>query len=1113
MAKIDHSPIYREFQKCTIRWCNEKLFGHKKSKTRRFLVADEVGLGKTIVARGIIDKLREQKPCPCIVYVCSSLDIINQNRTKLDPSARSSAYHSNRITLIRAYRSCGMPRLRLHSYFLTPGTSLFIANSTGMVEERLYMVWLVKKMFNIPTKRIIQVFECNAHTFGDKFSDVRSRGFKPLCQRNYTKLHRAWKCHAEDIRHGSRDSFKSTVKKMRLKLAKIMLESLSPDLIILDEFQKFKTILMPDTEINDEKNICSVLVRPDVPTLLLSATPYRLLSENRHSGSPDDISHYDEFLNVLSFLTGNPAEAKSLLDRIYEHGKRVRELDDATWRHQLKPLLKEKKVLESKLMCYMSRTERVFFQFEEVGSVITKFLSENKDTCRIKKDEIKEFLLLSKDVHKKELLAYWKSGAYLISYLQEYVLGKKLRRSSEIARDRFLYTKLRGKRARNRKIEYVAKDVFKNEEAYKYLWIPPLAPYYPGDGIYDPELIKRIKIKKGLIFSAWKFVPRQVAAELSSIRNQNFPRKFGKYQMKVTPVTWASFFFPSKKLAGCLSHDDFVQTGRYDKLRKLVRGRLLEIFKNCGITIREGKKTAKPWEILRHIEYSDDDVSWRELVRLYKKPVYRSRQNDEVKAGQLIETRYLEYLTKQLPENLQVNKRTIDKLVGMAISSPAVAMLRALNTIVGSSILESKDYMDELRQICLIELRSFISRSTTVQCARAAYKRGPYSHRVAEYFRSGNIQAVLDEFLFCVGGEINKKAVSPDEVKELLYKLRCVFQYHKSVLKPFKGRRARHWVNTHVAMVLGESQKEGVSRDDLRIAFNSPFWPFILATTSIGQEGLDFHLYCKDIYHWNLPSNPVDFEQREGRLNRFNSLTIREAVMSLVRSAPQVSIGDNTFWRRAFEEAPRRCHYNDRYNIGLSPNWICTPKKKNSNNQLVRHILDLPNSSDKDRYNKLMDRLRLYRLALGQPNPDSYLKQLEKKGYLKKIDTRSLYLNLFPFEAVDQDDRLGKLVSNIQGIRLMMKDAQIKAAELQKVQGRVHLQRLVKKAAQILQSSLVSDSIVDVKKPSLIKLIQAMLSFVDPHDQVNDRVPVIGYKDDLKRLKSAVAANEKNPRK
>ncbi|MEZ5285580.1 MAG: hypothetical protein R2712_12410 [Vicinamibacterales bacterium] len=34
-------------------------------------------------------------------------------------------------------------------------------------------------------------------------------------------------------------------------------------------------------------------------------------------------------------------------------------------------------------------------------------------------------------------------------------------------------------------------------------------------------------------------------------------------------------------------------------------------------------------------------------------------------------------------------------------------------------------------------------------------------------------------------------------------------------------------------------------RDDVvRRAFNSPFWPFVLCSTSVGQEGLDFHHYC-----------------------------------------------------------------------------------------------------------------------------------------------------------------------------------------------------------------------------------------------------------------------------
>ena len=42
----------------------------------------------------------------------------------------------------------------------------------------------------------------------------------------------------------------------------------------------------------------------------------------------------------------------------------------------------------------------------------------------------------------------------------------------------------------------------------------------------------------------------------------------------------------------------------------------------------------------------------------------------------------------------------------------------------------------------------------------------------------------------------------------------------------------------------------------VREAFNSPFWPFVLVTTSVGQEGLDFHLYCHSVMHWNLSGQP-----------------------------------------------------------------------------------------------------------------------------------------------------------------------------------------------------------------------------------------------------------------
>ena len=44
--------------------------------SRRFLVADEVGLGKTIVAGGIIERISARRTTPLrVYYVCSNLAI------------------------------------------------------------------------------------------------------------------------------------------------------------------------------------------------------------------------------------------------------------------------------------------------------------------------------------------------------------------------------------------------------------------------------------------------------------------------------------------------------------------------------------------------------------------------------------------------------------------------------------------------------------------------------------------------------------------------------------------------------------------------------------------------------------------------------------------------------------------------------------------------------------------------------------------------------------------------------------------------------------------------------------------------------------------------------
>ena len=182
--------------------------------------------------------------------------------------------------------------------------------------------------------------------------------------------------------------------------------------------------------------------------------------------------------------------------------------------------------------------------------------------------------------------------------------------------------------------------------------------------------------------------------------------------------------------------------------------------------------------------------------------------------------------------------------------------------------------------------------------------------------------------------------------------------------------------------------------DQVRIAFNSPFRPFILATTSIGQEGLDFHQYCHEIYHWNLPSNPVDLEQREGRIHRYKGHVIRKNV---AKAFPLASLVGNIEarsdpWETAFNLAKktRPEGAND-----LIPYWIF---EFDGGYSVYRHIPALPLSKEKEQAEALKKTLVAYRMVLGQPRQEDLVCFLQKRlsSELASEDIQKYRIDLSP---------------------------------------------------------------------------------------------------------------------
>lgn len=262
-----------------------------------------------------------------------------------------------------------------------------------------------------------------------------------------------------------------------------------------------------------------------------------------------------------------------------------------------------------------------------------------------------------------------------------------------------------------------------------------------------------------------------------------------------------------------------------------------------------------------------------------------------------------------------------------------------------------------------------------------------YYWNVASYCVEGNLQAVLDEYAFTLGGGSDL---------ELLRQMKSGFVDTASIQietrESFLGHREKSRLRTHFAVGYFNAQvneKTMQRTENIRSAFNSPFRPFVLATTSIGQEGLDFHNYCRKIMHWNLPSNPIDLEQREGRINRYLCHAIRQ---NLADSEFGAFPFEKSVWKETMDRATVALKQN---HSDLIPYW-CLPDDFPFKYKIERIVPMYPYSQDRCRYDHLMDVLSVYRLTLGQPRQEELFETIHKENW-NMDELKKLYINLSPW--------------------------------------------------------------------------------------------------------------------
>jgi hypothetical protein len=123
--------------------------------------------------------------------------------------------------------------------------------------------------------------------------------------------------------------------------------------------------------------------------------------------------------------------------------------------------------------------------------------------------------------------------------------------------------------------------------------------------------------------------------------------------------------------------------------------------------------------------------------------------------------------------------------------------------------------------------------------------------------------------------------------------------------------------------------------------------------------------------HWNLPSNPVDLEQREGRVHRYKGHAVRKNIAThYARHALQSN--DRDPWHGMLNAAvgARQPGEND-----LVPYWVY-PIEDGA--RIERYVPSLPLTRDRQLLVALRQSLAVYRLVFGQPRQEDLVEYLQQ---------------------------------------------------------------------------------------------------------------------------------------
>ena len=1038
----------KDFQQQTVDYVFRRLYTDQDA-VKRFLIADEAGLGKTLVARGVIAKAIEHIWDDIdridIVYICANRDIARQNVNRLNVTGRREVALATRMTLLPLHLH-NIKDEKLNFVSFTPGTSFDLRSKGGMWYERALIYHILRDGWNFGGstgpmnvlqcgvgkdrwRRLLREFPvgeidqemAEAYIKALKTERVRSR-FYALAKRF------AW--HRKHIPAEDAALRVDLVGKLRSILAMSCVDALEPDVVILDEFQRFKNLLDGDDEVAQLAK--AVFDYPDAKVILLSATPYKMYTMHHEQDTED---HYTDFLRTAKFLFGSEDKTAAFEKDLSKFRKVLLDMSPSDG----DDLLQTKLAIEQRLRKVMSRTERLSATADRSGMIA----EARHGSATLQPDDLEAFAAIDKVagcLGVGDMIEYWKSAPYLLNVMDRdgYKVKKMLVSHVEGPANPELAQALRDARKSllpwqtvrsyrpidpgNPKLRSLLEHKV-DSGAWRLLWVPPSLPYYQStDGPYADGGLQAFS--KSLVFSSWLVVPKVIAmltsyeterrmvtpfdsaADYSTERRRRRPLlQFTFSKGRPTGMSNFPLIYPCLTLATQIDplticarlaqngsvpdvqsvHDEIArQLGKL--LRPILRqfpdkgGQADERWYWAALAMLDRKYFGRA--VRKWLRTDDQKLAWTSMVRRTDESGGDFGDHVEIFERFVRGKRAL----RRPPDDL------IPVLTKVAMASPAVVALRSLlRTCDGGEPTKLAPQLLPAAAKVAMGFRSLFNLPESMTLIRTM-KSGDdarYWESVLDYCVDGNLQAVMDEYAHILRESLGLIDSPPDvTVSQVAEEIHTAVSI-RTVNLDFDAIRAnpssgtieldRHSIRCRYALRFGDgrSEEEGAETraDQVRCAFNSPFRPFILATTSIGQEGLDFHQYCHEIYHWNLPANPVDLEQREGRIHRYKGHVIRRnaaRAYPLPRLSGKVSPLSDP-WRVVFDLAgqDRDIGQND-----LIPFWIY---ELEGGHKVYRHIPALPLSRESQHLIDLQNTLVAYRMVLGQPRQEDLVNFLQQR--------------------------------------------------------------------------------------------------------------------------------------